>query len=47
MIIPPIGAIHEVEMNNLWILVEILSKSNCIPKILFHALALKLTPDAT
>jgi hypothetical protein len=47
MIIPPIGAIHGVEMNNLRIIVDILSKSNCIPQILFHALALKLTPDAT
>ena len=41
MIILPIGAIHGVETNNLWILVDSLSKSNYPYKILFHALALK------
>jgi hypothetical protein len=41
MIVPPIGAIHGVETNNLWILVDILSKSNYLVHT-SHALALKV-----
>ena len=43
----PINAIHGVETNNLWILVESLSKSYCLLNILSNALALKFSPRVT
>ena len=46
MIVLPIGAIRKVERNDLWILVESLSKSNCLLQILSHALVLKFSPRA-
>ena len=46
MIVLPIGAIRGVEKNDLWILVESLSNSNCLLQILSHALDLKFSPGA-
>ena len=41
IVVTPIGAIHGVETNNFWILIESLFKSNCLLQILSHALALE------
>jgi hypothetical protein len=46
MIVLPIGAIRGMEKNDLWVLVESLSKSNCLLQILSHALVLKFSPGA-
>ena len=43
---PPFGAIRGDDTNNLWILVESLSKSKCVLQILSYALALKFFPCA-
>ena len=42
MVVPPIGAIRGIEANEIWILIENLSMSNCS-----NALALKFFPGAT
>lgn len=47
MIIPPTGAIGGVEMSNLWIIMERLSKSDCLIQILPHALPLKSSSSLT
>ena len=47
VIVPPIDSIDIVETNNLWVLVERLSKNVCLPQTISHVLALKFLYDAT
>ena len=47
MIVPPIGALHGLEANNLWIVAERLSKSKCLLETLSHALAMTYSTSAT
>ena len=49
MIVLPIGALRGVETNNLWILLQILCKSDCLLQILSYVLgqSMKFSPSAT
>ena len=47
MIVPAIGAIYEVETNDLWIQIKSLSKRNCHLQLLSHFFGFEIAPATT